>query len=106
MPASVAYGSVDNVDRVSEDPMAERPFLTIADVGALGGVTAQTVSKYLQRSKPDRPYAADPFPAPDDRNGKWPWWALEREVEIREWFARQQDRSGVGGRPRKDAAQD
>lgn len=86
--------------------MADRPFLLTKDVAGFGGVSSETISKYRQRSKPDGPYAKDPFPEPDGHTGKWPWWALGREQEIRDWFSRHQDRAGVGGRPRKDAGQD
>lgn len=90
-----------------------RPFLNASDVAKLGGVTAETVSRYLQRSKPADPesgrvagpYVNDPFPRPDDYNGRWPWWSLEREQEIRAWFERRSDRTGVGGRPPKAAGQ-
>lgn len=83
--------------------MTEQPFLTRDDVAKLGGVDAATVSRYLNRSRPGGRYAADPFPEPDGRPGRRPWWALDREDEIKAWFARLADRSGVGGRPRKDA---
>lgn len=83
--------------------MPDEPFLTREAVGKLGGVGKETVSRYLTRSNPGGPYADDPFPAPDGKYGKAPWWRFGREDEIRAWFERRKDRSGVGGRPRKDA---
>lgn len=102
------------VDEFQGCPMSERPFLTRADVAALAGrpMQPETVSRYLTRSRPADPateraagpLAHDPFPAPDGYNGRWPWWGLDREREIREWFARHPARfkgDGVGGRPRR-----
>ena len=105
---AVSYGLVSNVDQVPEDFMADRTdrlFLTNVDVAELGGVDPKSVSRARQRSKPGQRYADDPFPEPDGRHGQWPWWKLDREQEIRDWFARHQDRTGVGGRPRKSAGQ-
>lgn len=92
--------------------MTDQPFLTRADVAKFGGVEPATVSRYLTRSRPADaekgreagPYADDPFPAPDGYNGRWPWWRLGRDQEFVDWFRRHKDRTGVGGRPRKDAA--
>lgn len=86
--------------------MAEQPFLTLADVAEIGGVSVQTVSRYRTRSRPGGPYEADPFPEQSGKNGKSPWWARRRRREIEAWFERHRDRSGVGGRPRKDAGRE
>ncbi|MFD6565447.1 hypothetical protein [Micromonospora profundi] len=108
------YDRPDNVDRVSGCAVpADLPMLLMADVARLGGVKPETVSKALQRSKSGGRYAGDPFPEPDGRiggrdgslSGSRPWWSSDRREAIEAWFARNQDRSGVGGRPPKSAGE-
>lgn len=87
--------------------MPEIPFLNRAAVAELGGVRPETVSRYLERSRPDGRHADDPFPAPDGREGKAPWWRLDRAGEIKAWFGRHPRVApgvGYGGRPRKPAS--
>jgi hypothetical protein len=86
--------------------MPDEPFLNRDAVARIGGVKPGTVSRHLERSRPGQRHAlaGDPFPVPDGREGKAPWWRLEREPEIRAWFERHQPVSpgrGWGGRPRK-----
>lgn len=95
--------------------MPDQPFLRRDDVAAIGSVKPKTISQHLFESQ-ERirvraegtwrrgKYADDPFPAPDGYLGTAPWWALDREEEIRAWFRRHPGRTkgdGVGGRPRK-----
>ncbi len=110
--SSGLYDRADNVDQVSGCAVpADLPMLLMADVAAIGGVKPETVSKALQRSKPGGRYAGDPFPEPDGRiggregslSGSRPWWSSGRREAIEAWFVRNQDRTGVGGRPPKSA---
>ena len=64
-----------------------RAYLTTADVAALLGVKPQTVLRYRMLSRPGRPYSDRPFPEPDSFVGRAPIWQLDREPELREWFA-------------------
>lgn len=83
--------------------------LLIEDVaGLLGpGIKPKTVSQYLSESRqeprPDgtkRRYADHPFPAPDGRVGRAPWWRRERRAEILAWAAERPGQGAGGGRPR------
>jgi hypothetical protein len=85
--------------------VGDMPFLDRARVAELGGVKPSTVKQYQVDSKPGGRFEKTPFPEPDGRVNRGPWWRVEREQEIRDWFAKIQDRSGVGGRPRKQAGQ-
>jgi hypothetical protein len=73
-----------------------------AAVAELVGVEPDTITSYLHMSQPGRLYADHPFPAPDGRFGKSPYWRAGRSDEIRSWV-KGRPRGGVssGGRPRK-----
>lgn len=126
---SVAYRQRRNFHRLSGAGVPDRPFFGRDEVAALGAdvqgapLQAKTVSQHLYESGPELPvyrkepdgtktqtgvrpgkFADDPFPKPDGKLGKAPWWAREREPEIRAWFERHPRRvkgDGIGGRPRK-----
>lgn len=84
--------------------------MLIADVAALlgEGVKPKTVSQYLAESrtglgrdgKRKGRYADHPFPEPDGRVGRAPWWRLERRAEILAWAA-ERPGQGAGGGPKK-----
>lgn len=78
----------------------ETPVLDLKAVAKICGVTTATVSNLLSDSKPGRPLEGRPFPAPDGRIGKSPWWRTERRDEIADWMANRPGRGAGGGRPR------
>lgn len=116
---SVAYRQRRNFHRLSGAGVPDRPFFGRDEVAAIGAAVqgaplqAKTVSQHLYESRPEvgtgsnrkaGRFADDPFPKPDGHLGKAPWWAKEREQEIRAWFGRHPRRmkgDGIGGRPRK-----
>ena len=58
-------------------------------VGALLGITAETVRRYLyESSAPGRRYSNNPFPAPDGRVGHSVYWVSSRALEIQDWDRR------------------
>ncbi|MDQ0363408.1 hypothetical protein [Catenuloplanes indicus] len=111
MSTGVLYRRRGNFHQVPEAPVPDRPFLNRDDVAAIGGVEPKTISQHLYESqveigadKRDGKFADDPFPIPDGRAGRAPWWYLERRDEIASWFERHPRRrkgDGIGGRPRK-----
>ncbi len=80
--------------------MAEKRYLTTADVAALIGVDSATVRSYRAMSKPGRRYGKHPFPQPDDFIARAPIWYPERSDEIKQWDV---TRPGPG-RPQKSEA--
>lgn len=121
MQNAVAYRERRNFHQVWGAGVPDRPFLNRDDVAAIGSriqggepLKPKTISEHLYQSQPlvggrtgnevKGKYADDPFPAPDGRQGKAPWWLLERQPEIEAWFERHPRRSkgdGIGGRPRR-----
>lgn len=85
----------------------ELPVLDIrAVVKILAGVTGKeprpkTISQYLVESKPGGRYADHPFPKPNGRLGRSPWWAKGREQEFVTWQLGRVGQGQGGGRPRK-----
>lgn len=85
------------------------PVLTIAEVAALLGpsIKPKTVSQYLSESRPKKGrkgrYEEHPFPEPDGRIGRAPWWLPSRETEILTWAAERPGQGVGGGRPRSDS---
>lgn len=74
----------------------------ILDAGALAeilGFSRMTVHKYLWESHPTGRYGSHPFPTPDGRIGRSPYWNAERVQEIRAWAAGRKGQ-GVGGGPK------
>lgn len=69
------------------------PTLDTAAVGRLLCVSAKTVVRYLNESKPGKRYAHHPFPAPDGRGRGRLFWAAGREVDIKAW---NDGRAGTG----------
>ncbi|MFY1595534.1 hypothetical protein [Micromonospora sp. WMMD737] len=120
MGHAVTYGSPDiEFDFPPGAEMPDRPFFTVADLAVIGArvhgvaepLKKTTISQYLFESGEEIPlkaggtrpgkYADDPFPKPDDRLGKAPWWDKAREPEIVAWFERHPRRQvgdGIGGR--------
>lgn len=63
--------------------------LDSAAVGALLGINAATVRRYLYESGgTDRRYSHIPFPAPSGRIGQTVYWFGDREPEILAWSRR------------------
>lgn len=56
-----------------------------AAVAALLGISPDSVTRYLQHSKTGGRYADRPFPLPDGRVGRGPWWSANRRSELVEW---------------------
>lgn len=104
MSRSVLYRRGRIAHRVSGAAVPDLPFIDRARAAEIGGVRPSSVKQYQVDSKQGGRFASDPFPAPDGRVNRGPWWSLEREQEIRDWFARHPRRTkgdGIGGRPRK-----
>lgn len=123
MTAPLTYSPPDcDYQFLGDDEMPNQPFLTPADVAAIGarvqGVESmqpKTISQHLFESREEIPlreggtrrgkFADDPFPPPEYAGKqKKPWWPLEREPEIVAWFKRHPRRrkgDGIGGAPRK-----
>jgi hypothetical protein len=88
----------------------EPPVLTISEVAELlgSGVKPKTVSQYLLESRAEigktvkrkGRYADHPFPEPDGRIGRAPWWLPSRRTEILTWAAERPGQGVGGGRPR------
>jgi hypothetical protein len=83
---------------------AEQPFLNRDAVAALLDVEPKTISQYLTESRSGGRYERHPFPAPDGRLGRAPWWYTGRADEIRDWDARRPGQGAGGGRPRAATA--
>lgn len=81
--------------------MADMPFLDRAGVAKRFGVKPGTIKQYELDSKPGGRFESDPFPVRDGTVNRGPWWGLGRLPEFEAWFARVRDRTGKGGRPRK-----
>lgn len=77
------------------------PVLLLDDVAALFNppVKAKTISTYLSGSRPGGRYESHPFPAPDARIGRAPYWRRERADEIKAWAASRAGQ-GAGGGPK------
>lgn len=85
--------------------MTRKPILDLEDVAVLLGVDRATISQYMSDSRPGKRYSAHPFPEPNDRIGKQPWWLTGRKREILQWAKQRPGQGAGGGRPRKgDAA--
>jgi hypothetical protein len=76
--------------------LAPLDILDRAAVARLIGVEPETISNYLNQSKPGGRYADHPFPEPDGYVGRSPGWRPERANEIRAW-ADGRPGQGVGG---------
>lgn len=76
-------------------------YIAIQDIAAMLGVKPVSISGYRYASKPGRHYADRPFPAHDEMIAFHPVWRIEREDEIRRWFAalRRPRRGAGGGQP-------
>jgi len=61
--------------------------LDTAAVGRILGVSARTVVRYLNESKPGKRYDWHPFPEPDRRERGRIYWLASRRSEIIEWDA-------------------
>jgi hypothetical protein len=79
------------------------PVLDLRAVAALRSWKPKTVTNLLYLSKPGRQLArlGNPFPAPDGRIGRAPWWRADRINEIVSWKDPRPGRGAGGGRPRK-----
>jgi hypothetical protein len=73
--------------------------LSLADVGEILGLTADTVGRYRRESQGKGRYANHPFPLPDGYVGNSPYWLPERATEISNWSVTRIGR-GIGGGPR------
>lgn len=60
-------------------------YFTSTDVGAILGVTRQTITQYLSDSRPGRRYQHHQFPAPDHHDGRRPLWSTTRRDELEAW---------------------
>lgn len=79
---------------------AAKHVLGLYEVGQLlGGLTPDTVTRYMRASRADGRYAKHPFPTPSGRVGNSPYWVLERSDEIVNWGATRPGRGSGGGRP-------
>lgn len=67
--------------------------LDTVSVGRILGVSAQTVVRYLNESKPGKRYGNHPFPTPDGRGRGRLFWLPAREADIKAWNA---GRAGTG----------
>jgi len=76
--------------------------LDAGEIAAILGFSRMTVHKYLWESHPGGRYGSHPFPAPDGRIGRSPYWTPGRIAEIREWAAGRKGQ-GVGGGPKPKA---
>ncbi|PZG12991.1 hypothetical protein C1I95_24600 [Micromonospora craterilacus] len=106
--------------------MPDHPFLTTADLAAIGarlaGVDSMKITaiqRNMFESREEIPvratggtrrgkYADDPFPKPDGYAGTMPWWHVHRADEVEEWFKRhprRQKGDGIGGGVRRADAQ-
>ena len=79
--------------------MSERPIFDLDEVGQILGVTGRTISRYLSSSTNGGRYSERPFPAPDGRVGKSPFWLRSRFDEIWDWHKGRPGRGAGGGRP-------
>lgn len=77
--------------------------LTIADVAKLLGpsIKPKTISTYMSESKRGGRYEKHPFPEPDGRIGRAPWWLPSRADAIRKWDVERPGQGAGGGRPRR-----
>jgi hypothetical protein len=77
------------------------PVLDRAAVGQILGVSPETVSKYLIGSRKGGRYVDHPFPEPDGRIGRAPYWSPDRKEEIIAWGDGRPGQGAGGGRRRK-----
>lgn len=73
--------------------MHDEPVLDTAAVGQLLGISAKTVVRYLNESKPGKRYEHHPFPAPDNRSRGRVYWLASRRQEFEAW---NDGRAGTG----------
>jgi len=73
--------------------MTDDSILDTDAVGRMLGVSAKTVVRYLNESKPGKRYGPHPFPAPDGRGHGRLFWFRYREADIKAWDA---GRAGTG----------
>jgi len=76
----------------------ELPILDRSAVAELLGVAPKTISQFLVESKDGGRYAEHPFPEPDGRIGRGPYWLAAKRQTIIEWDAA---RPGRGVRPQR-----
>jgi hypothetical protein len=84
--------------------MTDEPnVLDRARVAQLIGVRPDTITIYMQQSRPGGRYEKTPFPAPDPdlSIGGSKVWRASRRDEILAW-AHARPRHGIGGRPRSE----
>ncbi len=83
-------------------------YLTVADarqlmdrheVGALIGVSGDTVLRYLNASKAGGRYEEHPFPTPRAEFDGRPAWTAEQSDDIVAWAAARPGQGAGGGRP-------
>jgi hypothetical protein len=86
--------------------VADLDVLDRAAVARLIGVEPDTVTNYLNQSRPGGRYERHPFPEPDGRPGGRPLWKGDRADEIRAWAESRPGRGAGGGQPahRRDEA--
>jgi hypothetical protein len=65
--------------------MVDEPVLDTAAVGRILEVSAKTVVRYLNESRPGKRYEGHPFPAPDGRERGRLFWLASRRMEIDAW---------------------
>lgn len=75
------------------------PILDRSAVAELLGVAPKTISQFLVESKPGGRYSEHPFPTPDGRIGRGPYWLAARRQDIVEW---DESRPGRGVRPQRE----
>lgn len=63
----------------------DKDALDTAAVGRILDVSAKTVVRYLNESKPGKRYEKHPFPAPDGRGRGRLFWLAGRETDIKAW---------------------
>jgi hypothetical protein len=63
------------------------------------GVSVKSISQYLTESREGGRYADHPFPKPDGRIGRGPWWNKKRKAEFLKWQEARPGRGVGGGRP-------
>lgn len=79
--------------------VTDLPILDRSAVAELLGVAPKTISQFLVESKPGGRYAEHPFPAPDGRIGRGPYWLATRRKVIVEW---DESRPGRGVRTQRE----
>lgn len=71
------------------------------EVGALLGINAATVLKYLHWCEEGGRYEDHPFPEPAGIVSRVYYWTEEQVPQILEWKRTRAGRGAGGGRPRK-----